>query len=216
MKKYYILLCMLLLTSCTLSDTEYVTMKRENNISYEYRYDPKVKTEDGKYTEFWSYQNSIVGVVRTLDQGYELYINGVVQPVTPCYFQVDGPILAVDDFMGEPAVTFYRDCVFSDVVEEAHATTDILYKGELLTKKLNVDEVSEIFSVNSLTGYVVKKDGKEYILYDNEIVSPMYEAIITRSCCTSPSYFVVSSDSIEFLVRENGEKRIVKLSLANL
>jgi len=65
---------------------------------------------------------------------------------------------------------------------------DIYYDGDFFTEKYDVDGASKPFLIDGKFGFFAMKDGKSFVFYDGEKVSPAFDYFKSYGCCASLPY----------------------------
>lgn len=146
--------------------------------------------------------------------GYELRIGKdlVLAKDKLCFGAVDGPVLGVENMNDMPLIKVRHSCSEGAI----NGKNDIYYDGKLLSQELQVDQVYEAFTIKNKIGYIVRKDDKAYILFNGQVSSPLYDAILVRGCCMNPYYFAMEEDRVSFLAIKEGKKILVSIKLPYL
>ena len=158
----------------------------------------------------WTDGTHLITLNKTSQTQYELRIDGnSVLENKLCFGAVDGPILGVDNMNNMPLIKVRHSCS----EESINGKEDIYYDGKLLSQELGVDQVYEAFIIHNQTGFIVQNNNKEYVLFNGQVSSPLYDAITVRACCMNPHYFGVEEDGVTFLAREEGKRKLVNIKL---
>jgi hypothetical protein len=61
---------------------------------------------------------------------------------------------------------------------------------------------------------VIKTNDKEYIFFNNKIISPAYDQILTYGCCTNPHYLeVFKNGKLDFMAVKGEKDYLVEIDL---
>lgn len=107
-------------------------------------------------------------VYRLLENGTEIFRQEM-------NFGAEGPVYRQNFINGDLALEFWTN-----------EGRDIYYQGELISETTGLKNPSFLFTWNNKLGFFAEKaDGKTYLFYDRQVVSPGFDQIHVISCCAN-------------------------------
>ena len=173
----------------------------------------------GKYEEYYCFNNDLYTFkvensekIGTIAEIEKLLHNGNVVVTGICWDNASEPIEDIRIVNNKLAFTFVQNCDPNN--SHQLAQRNIYYNGETFNEKYGVQGTHYLFAYQEKLGFVIKINDKEYIFFNNKIVSPAYDKILTYGCCTNPHYLeVFKNGKLDFMAVKEEKDYLVEIDL---
>lgn len=92
--------------------------------------------------------------------------------------------------------------------------SNIYYNGETFNEKYRAQGTHYLFAYKKILGFVIKQNNKEHVFFNNKIISPPYDQVVTYGCCMNIHHFVVfQNGKLHFIAVKDEKDYLVEIDL---
>jgi len=140
------------------------------------------------------------------DDNYSIFKNGKEIFSHKMYFGAESVVEDASIILNSPAFTFYDLKEWKDENNPV-VSHNIWFNNETANEKYSVEASSHLFSYKDKVGFVGEGDGKKFLFFNGQKISPYFDEIRTNNCCAIFAYPIeLDENGILFFLAKRGEK----------